>query len=138
MKNLAISAMKFAIELIENDVANNENPKIGTVMPDGMIYAGISPETQKPFYICSESADKQMNWTDALKYAEEKNLSLPTKEEATCLYRWHKEIGGFRSDDYYWTSTEYSNGGACYQTFSTGSQGTNYKYNALYVRCVRR
>lgn len=136
--NLAISALKFAINLIENGLPTTTYPKIGTVMPDGMIYAGISPDTQGPFYVEAEDAPVQMKWDEAMKYAESKKLSLFTKAEAAALFLYREAIGGFKTDDWYWTSTEYLNVSACYQTFSTGSQSSNAKSSAYYVRCVRR
>lgn len=38
----------------------------------------------------------------------------------------------------FWSSSESSNNGAWYQTFSNGSQNFTTKGGSLYVRCARR
>jgi hypothetical protein len=65
------------------------------------------------------------------------NWYLPSKNELAVLYTNATSIGNFTTNNY-WSSSEYNNSYAWTQTFSTGIQ-TNYgKFNAYYVRCVRR
>ena len=62
---------------------------------------------------------------------------LPSKDELYMMYSLKlKGVGGF-SDDYYWSSSEYSAGNAWYQSFGSGSQDYYYRGNALRVRPVR-
>ena len=80
----------------------------------------------------------EMNWDDAKKAC--KNLGdgwrLPTKDELNLLYENKEKIGGF-AINYYWSSTEYDNGDAWYQSFPNGHQDNVFKNLANYVRAVR-
>jgi hypothetical protein len=64
---------------------------------------------------------------------------LPSKDELNTLYINRALIGGFVSEDY-WSSTEYNNGQAWLQSFSTGIQisgGGRIKSNLYNVRAIR-
>ncbi|MFZ4802882.1 MAG: TIR domain-containing protein [Chlorobium sp.] len=61
---------------------------------------------------------------------------LPTKEELNKLYYAKSAVGGF-SDDFYWSSTEDSAGGAWIQDFDSGYQGNDGKSFGGCVRAVR-
>ncbi len=63
---------------------------------------------------------------------------LPSKDELAKLYAMKVlGFGGF-AIDYYWSSSEYSDGElALVQLFSTGGQGNKFKYEYAYVRAVR-
>lgn len=110
---------------------------IGDKSPDGMIYAGISPETQRSFYVCAQDAPNEMEWGKAMEYAAEKGMILPTLAELGVMYRYRNKIGGF-GDKVYWTSMEYNNLVAWLQNFIDGSQYYYSKKYALAVRCARR
>ena len=43
--------------------------KIGDKMPDGTIYAGISPDTNQPMYAPPTDASLTMKFNDATEYA---------------------------------------------------------------------
>ena len=61
---------------------------------------------------------------------------LPSIEELNLLYLKKDVIGTFY-DGYYWSSTEYDNNNAWFQSFSNGSQGYGLKAAALRVRAIR-
>jgi hypothetical protein len=127
-------------------------PEPGDVMPDGTIYAGISPDTRKPFYVAATDApanpDFIMAFNKASACAEKltahgyDDWRLPTKAELDLLFR-NREKGALKgtfnltgSEDagWYWSSTRGPSGGAWGQRFSDGIQddyGTS-------VRCVRQ
>ena len=44
-------------------------PKIGDRMPDGTIFAGISPDTNKPMYATPADASLTMTFNNAQKFA---------------------------------------------------------------------
>jgi hypothetical protein len=63
-----------------------QGPKVGDMMPDGTIYAGISPDTRKPMYTTAPTdAALMMTIDEAMKHAAKfdghghKDLRLPTE-----------------------------------------------------------
>jgi hypothetical protein len=46
-------------------------PAIGTMMPDGTIYAGISPDTGRPMYATPKDAPLTATFNEAGTYAQE-------------------------------------------------------------------
>ena len=77
--------------------------KIGDKMDDGTIYAGLSPDTDKPMYACSEDAPLTMQWWAAMEYAEgfeghgkpKGTFRVPTGSELNVLFNNRAAIGGF-------------------------------------------
>jgi hypothetical protein len=62
---------------------------------------------------------------------------LPSKYELNLLYLQKTVVGGFASNNYYWSSTEYINYDAWDQAFSNGSQDNANKSSTSFVRAVR-
>src|SRR5262249_41064456 len=64
----------------------------GDKMPDGTIYAGISPDTDKPMYTPPVNAPRRMKWQEASDYAKGLNAHghndwrLPTRGELNVLF----------------------------------------------------
>jgi hypothetical protein len=126
-------------------------PKIGDKMPDGTVYAGISPDTGKAMHARPADASLTMTFNDAKKYAQGLNRKkalghndwhLPTKNELNVLFNNRAAIGGFSESDsfpagWYWSSSQDDGWGAWSQRFSDGAQLDDYKGNHLAVRCVR-
>jgi hypothetical protein len=61
---------------------------------------------------------------------------LPSFDELDKLYLNRTAIGGFAAANY-WSSREFYNNDAFYESFSTGYQGLDWKSLAFYVRAVR-
>jgi len=61
---------------------------------------------------------------------------LPSRDELNKLYLNQAAIGGFAAAGY-WSSSEYYNSHAWFQSFGNGNQFTNNKASTLYVRAVR-
>src|SRR5674476_923014 len=112
--------------------------KIGEVMPDGSIYAGISPDANTPLYTTARDAAFQMNWHKAVVYAKDliahghRDWRLPTPAELNVLFLNRHAIGKFNGtglppSGWYWSSTEYLYFNARDQRFSDGYQGINMK-----------
>ena len=88
------------------------------------------------------------NYTDA---SGSHDWHLPTKEELNQLYEakdavnaainkikaWNDKVAKSLDGIYYWSSSLYYSGIACYQRFSVGGQGYSNKNNSYSVRAVR-
>jgi len=125
--------------------------KIGDKMPNGTVYAGISPETNKPMYTTPADAFLTMTFNEARKYAAKliahghRDWRVPTLAELTVLFNNRAAIGGFKStydkasrhsDDWYWSTEQVSwwgkQGELGQYKFSYGS-----KLDPSLLRCVR-
>ena len=64
---------------------------------------------------------------------------LPSKDELDSLYAQKVTVGGFTTENNYWSSSEYSDEGAWNQNFGFGygEQGPNGKFDARAVRPIR-
>ena len=90
------------------------------------------------FEVMTEDLGK-MNWDAAMKACADlgDGWRLPTRLELLLMYNKQDEIGGF-ADNYYWSSTEYSNTDAWQQNFGNGLEVHNSKSsNAPNVRAIR-
>jgi hypothetical protein len=91
---------------------------IGERMPDGTVYAGISPDSGKRLFAASSDAPTTMKFNSAAAYAKNleqhghKDWRLPTRNELRTLFDNRAAIGGFASAPgsgdahWYWSSTE--------------------------------
>ena len=123
-------------------------PKVGDKMPDGTVFAGISPDTNKPMYATPADASLTMTFNDAQKYAAKldanghKDWHVPTKAELNVLFNNRAAIGGFDVTGsgpagWYWSASPHDGWGAWGQRFSDGCQFNGYKDSHSAVRCVR-
>jgi hypothetical protein len=122
-------------------------PKIGDKMPDGTVFAGISPDTHKPMYTTPAPAPLTMTFNEAEKYATKldahghQDWRLPTKAELNLLFNNRAAIGVFyfqNSSGWYWSSLQCNTWDAWGQRFSDdGFQSNHDKDSHLSVRCVR-
>jgi len=123
----------------------------GHEMPDGTIYAGISPDAGKAMYAAPADAYLTMTFNDAKEYAQGLNTQkahghddwhVPTKNELNVLFNNRAAIGGFNVTGslpagWYWSATPNDQWDACGQRFSDGLQDNYGKDNHSSVRCVR-
>jgi hypothetical protein len=123
-------------------------PNIGEKMPDGTIYAGISPDTHKPMYATPADAPLTMKFRQAKEYAAKldahgySDWHVPTKAELNVLFNNRAAIGGFNLTGAnpagrYWSASRGTKWAGWGQRFSDGSQ-----YRSLWgfpgsIRCVR-
>ena len=126
-------------------------PKVGEVMPDGTIYAGISPESHKPMYTTPCDAPGTYTFNEAAKYASRldahhhHDFHAPTRGELNVLWENRnkgKLKGTFNetgSDPagWYWSSSQNDHSIAWAQRFSDGTQLYYTKYSDSSLRCVR-
>jgi hypothetical protein len=121
---------------------------IGAIMPDRTIYAGISPDTDKPMYATPAVASLTMTFNQATEYVAEFNAHghqdwrVPTKNELNVLFNNRAAIGGFDMSGSYpagWYRSSSSDGRwyAWDQRFSDGLQVNDLKCIPLSVRLVR-
>lgn len=129
---------------------SSRGPQPGTALPDGTIYAGISPDTGKAFYAAAQDAPKLLTWHKGRRYAVNStkhghnDWRVPTSGELNVLFNNRAAIGGFNESGlfpagWYWSSSDANSTRARNQRFSDGAQDyTNYlKFFSLSVRCVR-
>ena len=141
----------------KNITATNETAvpvpayEIGTVMEDGMVYAGISPDTNKAMYVMPADEFLKMNFNEAAAHAEHisqlsgKPYRLPSEAELDVLFNNRAAIGGFNADGpnnhhpcWHWSS---SAGGidslARVRRFDNGGRSSDTKVHEISVRLVR-
>jgi hypothetical protein len=122
--------------------------KPGDDMPDGTIYAGVSPDTGKPMYTTPADARLTMTFNEAKEYATKldahghKDWHVPTKAELSVLFNNRAAIGGFdvtgsHPAGWYWSASQNYEWGAWGQRFSDGCHFTNAKDDHSSARCVR-
>jgi hypothetical protein len=126
--------------------------EIGSRMPDGTVYAGLSPENGKPMYTTPEDAPGLYNYFDAQAYAKNldahgyKDWRRPSRSELNVLFNNRAAIGGFIEDESpqdigsYWSSSLSYNSLGWAQRFGDGRQTPYnvFRYErALSLRCVR-
>ena len=131
--------------------AGSPYPSPGDAMPDGTIFAGISPDTDKPMYTTQADAPLTMKWGAAMQYADgldahgHQDWRMPTKGELNMLWENRdkgKLKGTFNETSseragWYWSSAEFDIFNARAQRFSDGTQDWNYKGFVSSLRCVR-
>jgi len=132
----------------DSTVAASIEPKIGDKMPDGTVFAGISPDTNKPMYVTPADASLTMTFNEAKEYAARldahghKDWHVPTKAELNVLFNNRAAIGGFDISGslpagWYWSASPDGTWGAWCQRFSDGAQCDVNLYSHLPVRPVR-
>ncbi|MCE9507653.1 MAG: hypothetical protein K8R48_04970 [Alphaproteobacteria bacterium] len=101
---------------------NQNELKIGTRMPDGSIYAGVSPATNRPMYVSPHDqfgSFDRMAWGEAVKAAKEKDAHghkdwrLPICGEVSVLFNNRAAIRVFNATNAneggnYWMKGELS------------------------------
>lgn len=145
----------------DSKAATSSEPKIGDKMPDGTIYAGISPETNKPMYAMPADAPLTMTFNEAREYAAKgakfkayghQDWRVPTKVELNVLFNNRSAIGGFNLTNSL-DGRNFSNTAGCYwsasQTFfrawsqrfsekgGCGDQFPDDKDVSISLRCIR-
>src|SRR5712692_4294675 len=114
----------------------------GRTLPDGTVYAGISPDTSKPIYTTPADAPSTHTFDEADAYCSmlnshgHKDWRVPTKSELNVLFNHRAAIGGFNVTGSYpggWYGSSSQNGShyAWGQRFSDGSQFNNLTDYAL-------
>jgi hypothetical protein len=139
------------ISTIANDDGKGRRPaepKVGDKMLDGTIFAGNSPDTNKPMYATPADAPLTMEFNQATAYAAKlgahghQDWRLPTQAELNVLFNNRAAIGGFNVSGsipagWYWSATPDDRWFAWGQRFSDGRQHSNDKDYHSSVRCVR-
>jgi hypothetical protein len=132
-----------------DDRKSTGEPKPGDKMPDGTVYAGISPDTGKAMYATAADAPLTYTFNHAQKYAANldanghKDWRVPTKAELNVLFKNRAAIGGFNETGsypagWYWSSSQDGYGLAWGQRFSDGSQlNHSQEFGDSSLRCVR-
>jgi Protein of unknown function (DUF1566) len=119
--------------------------KIGEHMPDGTVYAGISPGTRRPMYTTPTDVPVTLTFNQARRYAKRLNAHghqdwhVPTLNELTALFNNRALIGGFNSGSravlWHWSSSPFDDWDAWAQRFDDGKQ--NYRSQNQHHSSVR-
>lgn len=128
--------------------APTTTPVIGQHMPDGTVYAGVSPDTGRAMYTTPKDTGLCDTWYKAMDYAAKldahgrKDWRVPTMRELTALFTNYAAIGGNFADAVhsdsgcYWSSSQHQ-----YlvwaRPFSDGSWRYSNRDTATSLRCVR-
>jgi hypothetical protein len=123
-------------------------PKVGNKMRDGTVYAGISPDTNKPMYVTPADASRTMKFNEAQEYASKldahghKDWRVPTKAELNVLFNNRAAIGRFyiggsNPSGWYWSSSQNDKWNAWSQRFSDGLHDYRSMNSPWSVRPVR-
>jgi hypothetical protein len=126
----------------------NQAPAPGDKMPDGTVFAGISPDTNKPMYTSPADASLTMKFNDAQEYTAKldahghKDWRVPTKAELNVLFNNRAAIGRFdisgsHPAGWYWSASPSILWTAWGQRFSDGLQYDDFKNYPSSVRPVR-
>jgi hypothetical protein len=123
------------------------NPAPGEMLPDGTVYAGISPDSGGP--MCTTSADSGAPSMDveAAKRASQgaahgfRDWRVPTLRELNLLFIHREAIGGFDlsglyPSGWYWSCSPSRNGLFAVH-FSDGVVYGGCKLEGASLRCVR-
>ena len=150
----AEEARKTAERRAAADAGIIEIARVGDTLPDGTIYAGISPDTGRKMFTLPSDAGIAMEFHEAAEYTlklnKEKTLGhadwrLPTKTELNVLYQ-NRENGGLKdrfnlsasNEGWYWSSTFYDSFLVYVMAFRNGIKNVvRHPKNLSSVRCVR-
>jgi hypothetical protein len=140
---LAQPATAVPVAPIAAAVAAALIPAIGQPWPGcAGVYAGVSRgEDGAPdahLVLLDVLPGASLDWSAAMAWSEGlgDGARLPTRFEAALLYAHLRDE--FRKDDWYWTSTQYSESGAWYQDLYYGYQYYDVKKYEAHARAVRR
>jgi hypothetical protein len=132
----------------EQQEREDQEVRSGYKMPDGALYAGISPDTGKKMFTMPADAPQPITFNEAADYAAKldahghKDWRLPTKGELNVLFTNRAAIGGFNVSGsnpagWYWFATPGDKWDAWCQRFSDGYQYPIIKNDHSSVRLVR-
>jgi len=129
-----------------NDAAKVKTaPEIGDEMADGTIYAGISPDTNKPMYARPKDESGTFTFNEAAKHVLKLDFRVPSKNELNVLYENRTKgklagtfnVTGSDPAGWYWSSTPNYYGSAWAQRFSDGYQADYFRFYDSSLRLVR-
>ena len=146
-KQVTITGLSHTIYYVRAYAKSSAGVSYGTTLklehPDYAAYIVLptfihNNETYRVHPKFSHTMDwyQAMSTCDNLTYGGYSDWILPSKEVLNTMYIHQSEMGSF--SNYHWSSTEYNNGSAWYQSFYYGSQEHDYKSDYNHVRCVRK
>jgi hypothetical protein len=120
---------------------------VGTIMPDGTLFAGISPTTKRPLYAMPSDlygiyplweGGKRINFAECQRFGGHSDWRLPSIMELRLLWEFQDVIGKF-NPGWYWSR---SLAPSCKKRnvarrFPAGVEKNRYITNPARVRLVR-
>ena len=136
-----------------NEGKDNSKQQAGDKMPDGTVFAGISPDSGKKMFATPKDGTPLMTFRDAGKYADYLSKSkafghddwrVPTKAELQLLFEVSKkgalkgtfDVSGSDTAGWYWSSTPYVGFNMWSLRFSDGIVLLNSRDNISSVRFI--
>jgi len=144
---ITLQSIKARQTELEEMIKKFETQETEYVFPETQIqlkagerYAGLilgKDGSQSYHLILIEGQKEQVNWQDAIKWANEVGGELPTRREQALLYANLKEEF---EGSWYWSSEQHASYSDCAwcQDFDYGRQDTSFKLYELRARAVRR
>jgi hypothetical protein len=122
--------------------------RVGDAMPDGSIYAGVSPDTWRAMYTTPKDTLLACTFRDAAEFAfrlyrhDHYDWRMPSRAELNVLFQNRAAIGGFDTTgshpgSWYWSSARKIVGNAWVQRFGDGVQCYYGRKYPSALRCVR-
>jgi hypothetical protein len=132
----------------QNGEDEKSGPTIGEVMPDGTVYAGVSPESGKAMFTTAADVTPTCTFSQAKEYAAKldargyRDWRVPSRDELNVLFQNRDAIGGFEESGsdpggWHWSSSQFNEYIAWGQRLSDGHQDFSNKVNVSSLRCVR-
>lgn len=120
-----------------------EQLKIGDYNPKLGVFAGYLHGKQ--VWVGMKDEPEEMTWCEAMELKKKNNKHIPTIDELTVAYLHKDEIntaleangGEPFIDDYYWSSSEYSNYYSWFLNMGSGHRTIGNKDGSYYVRCFQ-
>lgn len=83
------------------------------------------------------ASEKKLTWKEAKEWCEQQGdgWRMPTRLEL--LQAYEDNVDGFKTDGYYWSSTEGNASNAWGVVFISGGASSTNETGAGYVRCVK-
>lgn len=126
--------------------------KVGQKMPDGTVYAGVSPDTGRAMYAAPKDTPLTHTFEEVAGFPAafnkfnpygHRDWRMPTKRELNVMFQNRAAIGGFDTTgssqvSWYWTCSQVGESYAWAQRFSDGLQFVYHsdKIDSA-LRCVR-
>jgi len=138
----------FSVPSKQQRGSNAKQVAVGDRMPDGSVFAGVSPDTGRPFFVAEKDAPLTLTWRQAVGYAEDMGSSssyewrLPTKAELNTLFLHRAKIPGLRTNGvmgsgHYWTEQGSVPFGSFSKSFGDGAWYWRSRDGHASIRLVR-
>lgn len=117
-------------------------PLAGDQMENGLVYCGVSPQTNRALYTLKTQFDGRLSWKDAQRYTSRIRLlnywdwRVPTMDEMRVLHEVKERIGEV-SNELYWSSAPHYYNCKWAMNLRTGEKHMIHAMEVLRFKIVR-